>query len=183
MQATLGAAYDEGAPLFRIVRTDRVELEVQVPAADAALARRVTGLALEIPGLPVALTLDPDHVHDAGVIDPATKALPLQMEIANPGEQLLVGQVGTAVLYAGGLTRMMAVPAGAVLMEAGRPYVFVQTGGEQFARRFIEIASRDGDLVGVRSGVTLGERVVTQGAYDIQLASAARGLPAEGHVH
>ena len=183
VQATLGAAYDEGAPLFRIVRTDRVELEVQVPAADAALARRVTGLALEIPGLPVALTLDPDHVHDAGVIDPATKALPLQMEIANPGEQLLVGQVGTAVLYAGGLTRMMAVPAGAVLMEAGRPYVFVQTGGEQFARRFIEIASRDGDLVGVRSGVTLGERVVTQGAYDIQLASAARGLPAEGHVH
>jgi cobalt-zinc-cadmium efflux system membrane fusion protein len=183
VQATLGAAYDEGAPLFRIVRTDRVELEVQIPAADAARARRVTGVALEIPGLPGALTLDPDHVHDAGVIDPVTKALPLQMEIANPAEQLLVGQVGTAVLYAGGLTRMTAVPAEAVLMEAGRPYVFVQTGGEQFARRFIEIASRDGDLVGVASGVTLGERVVTRGAYEIQLASAAKGLPAEGHVH
>jgi hypothetical protein len=24
---------------------------------------------------------------------------------------------------------------------------------------------------------------VVKGAYDIQLASAARGLPAEGHVH
>ena len=33
--ATLGASYDEGAPLFRIVRTDRVELQAQVPAADA----------------------------------------------------------------------------------------------------------------------------------------------------
>jgi multidrug efflux pump subunit AcrA (membrane-fusion protein) len=68
-------------------------------------------------------------------------------------------------------------------MEAGRPYVFVQLGGEQFVRRFIEIASRDGDLVGVKRGVMPGERVVTRGAYEVQLASAASGLPAEGHVH
>ena len=68
-------------------------------------------------------------------------------------------------------------------MEAGRPYVFVQTGGEAFSRRFIELAAQDGDLVGVKSGVTPGERVVVSGAYDVQLASAARGLPAEGHVH
>ena len=40
---------------------------------------------------------------------------------------------------------MPAVPSAAVLMEAGRPYVFVQIGGEQFARRFVEIAARDGD--------------------------------------
>ena len=34
--ATLGASYDEGTRLFRIVRTDRVELRAQVPAADVA---------------------------------------------------------------------------------------------------------------------------------------------------
>ena len=45
------------------------------------------------------------------------------------------------------------------------------------------LESRDGDLVGIRSGVTPGDRVVTRGAYDVQLASAAKGLPAEGHVH
>ena len=127
--------------------------------------------------------LEPQHVHDAGVIDPKTLALPLQMEIQNPGEQLLVGQVGTAVLYTRERTRVPAVPSAAVLMEAGRPYVFVQTGGEQFARRFVEIAARDGDVVGVRTGVKPGERVVTRGAYEVQLASAAKGLPAEGHVH
>ena len=183
VMATLGAAYDEGAPLFRIVRTDRVELEVQVPAADVTLARQATGVALEIPGLPQALTLEPHHVHDSGVIDAATRALSLQMEIDNPGERLLVGQPGTAVLYMRERRRLPAVPSAAVLMEAGRPYVFVQTGGESFARRFIEIASRDGDLVGITSGVKPGERVVTRGAYEVQLASAAKGLPAEGHVH
>ena len=183
VMATLGAAYDEGAPLFRIVRTDRVELEVQVPAVDAPAARRAASLVLEIPGVPDALTLTPDHVHDSGVIDPRTGALSLQMEVVNPGERLLVGQVATAVLFTRESTRMPTVPAAAVLMEAGRPYVFVQIGGEQFARRFIEVASRDGDRLGVKSGVSVGERVVTRGSYDVQLASAASGLPAEGHVH
>ena len=36
VMATRGASYEEGAPLFRIVRTDRVELEVQVSSADVA---------------------------------------------------------------------------------------------------------------------------------------------------
>jgi len=183
VSATIGASYDEGAPLFKIVRTDRVELEVQVPAADAAVARQAAGLSLEVPGLPKAFSLQPHHVHDSGVIDNTTRALSLQMEIENPGEQLLVGQVGSALLYLKERRRMTVVPSAAVLMEAGRPYVFVQSGGERFARRFVDIASRDGDVVGIAKGVMPGDRVVVKGAYDVQLASAAKGLPAEGHVH
>jgi multidrug efflux pump subunit AcrA (membrane-fusion protein) len=59
----------------------------------------------------------------------------------------------------------------------------VQVAGESFARRFVDVASRDGGVVGLRSGLKPGERVVTRGAYEVQLASAAKGLPAEGHVH
>jgi multidrug efflux pump subunit AcrA (membrane-fusion protein) len=69
------------------------------------------------------------------------------------------------------------------LTEAGRPYVFVQEGGERFSRRVVEIASREGDVVGIKSGLKPGERVVTRGSYEVQLASAAKALPAEGHVH
>jgi len=183
VNATVGASYEEGAALFKIARTDAVELQAHVPAADAARARSVTAVALELPGRQDPLPLQFRHVHDPGVLDPATKALALQMEVANPNGELLIGQAGTAILYTAGRERMTAIPKGAVLMEAGRPYVFVQTGGEQFARRYVEIAARDGDVVGVKSGVTPGERVVVRGSYDVQLASAAKGLPAEGHVH
>jgi len=183
VMVTLGASYDEGAPLFRIVRTDRVEVEVQVPAANAVVARETVGLRLEFPGQPMSPELEPDHVHDSGVLDPTTRALALQMEIENPDEQLLIGQVGTALLYTRTRQQWPVVPRTAVLTESGRPYVFVQLGGERFVRRFIEIAATEGDLVAVQRGVMLGERVVAQGAYEVQLASAATGLPAEGHVH
>jgi multidrug efflux pump subunit AcrA (membrane-fusion protein) len=122
-------------------------------------------------------------MHYAGVIDAKTRALPVQFDISNRGGQLLIGQTSIATLYTSQRERMTTVPKEAVLMEAGRPYVFVQLGGESFARRFIEIGAREGALVGIRSGVKPGERVVTRGAYDVQLASAASGLPAEGHVH
>jgi len=183
VNATLGASYDEGATLFKIARTDAVELKADVPAADTARVRGLTAVSLELPGRADPLPLRFHHVHDPGVLDATTKALALQMEVANPGGELLIGQAGTAILYTGGTVRMPAIPKAAVLMEAGRPYVFVQTGGERFARRFVEIATRDGDLVGIKSGVKAGERVVVRGAYDVQLASAAKGLPAEGHVH
>ena len=183
VSAALGASYDEGAPLFRIVRTDRVELQAQVPASEAPIGTAIDEIALEIPGRPDPLVVDADHLHYAGIIDPKTRALPVQFDVDNRGGQLLIGQTATAILYGARRDRMPTVPKEAVLMEAGRPYVFVQTGGESFSRRYIEIATRDGALVGVRSGIKPGERVVTRGAYDVQLASAAGGVPAEGHVH
>jgi membrane fusion protein, heavy metal efflux system len=181
--AALGASYTEGAPLFRVVRGDSVELQAQVPPNDAAVARTLTAVAFALPGQAEPILLKHNHVHDAGVIDPKTRALPLQIEVDNRAGLLLIGQTGTAILYTGITRRAPVVPQEAVLTEAGRPYVFVQIGGERFARRYVDVASRDAGVVAIRSGVTPGERVVTRGAYDIQLASAAKGLPAEGHVH
>jgi RND family efflux transporter MFP subunit len=181
--ATLGASYDEGAPLFTIVKTDELELQALVPAADVELTRDVQAVALEIPGRPDPIPLRVHHRHDSGVIDDQTHALTVQFDVDNPGGRLLVGQTGTAVLYSARQQRLLSVPKEAVLMEAGRPYVFVQSRGESFSRRFVEVAARDGDLVGLKSGISPGDRVVVKGAYEVQLASAARGLPAEGHVH
>jgi RND family efflux transporter MFP subunit len=183
VMATRGASYEEGAPLFRLVKTNEVELQALVPAADVETTRRIERIALEIPGREEPIPLRLHHQHDSGVIDPDTHALTVQFEVDNAAGGLLIGQTGTAILSTPQQVRVPAVPRAAVLMEAGRPYVFVQTGGETFSRRFVDVAAREGDVIGVKSGIKPGERVVVRGAYDVQLASAAKGLPAEGHVH
>src|SRR5207249_3295647 len=136
---------DEGAALFKIVRTDRVELRAQMPASDAMVARDFTDVAFEVPGRADVIPLRAEQRHDAGVVDSKTGALPVQFEVQNPGGQLLVGQSGTAVLYKRDRVRLPVIPKAAVRFEAGRPYVFVQISGERFARRYVEIAIRDGD--------------------------------------
>ena len=67
----------------------------------------------------------------------------------------------------------------------GRPAVPVRAGRRR------ELRAANGRARGARgrsrgdrdAGVKPGDRVVTRGTYDVQLASGAKGLPAEGHVH
>ena len=183
VSATPGAGYEEGAELFRIVRTDPVGIEVQLPPSAGDMRAKVTDLAMELPGSnsPVqARILRQGH---GGIVDPRLRALVLRFEVANSDGQLLVGQAGTAVLYLEDRTNVPVVAATAILTEAGRPFLFLQRGGESFEKRMVELGARDGDRVAVTAGLKPGDRVVTRGTYDVQLASAAKGLPAEGHVH
>jgi RND family efflux transporter MFP subunit len=181
--ATPGAAYEAGVELFRIVHTQVVVIEAHLPASQAALRDTIDGLALEVPGRVEPLTLPILRQRQAGVVDQRTRSAVLRFEVDNRGGQLLVGQVGTALLMTRDRTAAPVVPPAAILTEAGQPYVFVQLGGESFERRVVRLGGRDHDRVAVTAGLKAGDRVVTRGSYDIQLASAAKGLPAEGHVH
>jgi RND family efflux transporter MFP subunit len=181
--AVSGAAYEEGAELFRIVRTNPVVIEAQLSPSSADLRGQVTGLALEIPGRRDPMAARILRQGHAGVVDPRSRAVILRFEVDNQDGQLLIGQAGTALLFTRDTTNTPVVPPGAILTEAGRPYLFVQVEGESFERRMIQLGARDGGRIAVVAGLRPGDRVVTRGTYDIQLASAAKGLPAEGHVH
>lgn len=183
VSATPGAAYAEGAELFRIVQTGSVAIEVQVPPSAGDVRMLVTDVALELPGRPAPIAVRILRQTHTGVIDPKLRAFVLRFEVANGDGRLMVGETGTAVLYLREQESVPVVPATAILTEANRPYLFVQVGGESFERRMVELGARDRDRVAVITGVKPGDRVVTRGTYDVQLASAAKGLPAEGHVH
>jgi RND family efflux transporter MFP subunit len=181
--ATPGAAYEEGAELFRIVRTNPVVIEAHLPASSAVFRGQITGLAVEVPGRAEPFALRVLRQSSAATVDPRSRAVVLRFEVENPGRQLLIGQAGSVLLFTRETVDTPVVPPGALLHEAGRAYLFVQVEGEGFERRMVQLGARDGDRIAVVAGLKSGDRVVTRGAYDIQLASAAKGLPAEGHVH
>lgn len=183
IDATPGASYEAGASLFRIVRTDPVLVEVQVPEGDAAAAIDVRDASIEIAAGAEPIALDIRAVRHAGRIDPETRALPVWLEVANRGQRLLLGQTVRALLHTGDRTQALAVPASAVVTDGGRSVVFVQTGGETFERRLVQAGARDGGLVAITAGLLPGDRVVTRGAYDVLLAAAMPARAADGHVH
>jgi multidrug efflux pump subunit AcrA (membrane-fusion protein) len=94
-----------------------------------------------------------------------------------------VGQAVTLYLLMDTTAARPVIPAAAVVDDAGRPIVFVQTGGEAFERRAVTLGVRTGDAIQVTDGVKEGERVVTRGAYLVRLASLSTSVPAHGHVH
>ena len=77
----------------------------------------------------------------------------------------------------------LAIPESAVVEDAGKSVAFVQIEGEAFERRPLTLGVRANGWVEVMGGLAAGERVVTKGAYEIKLASAAGSIPAHGHAH
>ena len=58
-----------------------------------------------------------------------------------------------------------AVPVGAVIQDGGRSIVCVQQGPGKFQWREVKTGNRSGDLIAITEGLSVSERVVTDGAF------------------
>jgi RND family efflux transporter MFP subunit len=120
-------------------------------------------------------------VLDVGaVIDEQTRASKVIFQLANSGRALRLGMQANVRLDAGEQVTAMMIPREAVLEHEGKKIVYVLLSGEEFERREVIIGDEMGNKVAVLSGLNKGERVVTQGAYQLRLQELK---PAEAGAH
>ncbi len=180
--ATTGANVTAGTIFFRVVDAMQVHVVGRVPEGEAARVRLVAGAEVEVPGQPDRIPAG--RLASVGqVLDPQSRTLPITFALDNRILRLPVGQAVSLHLLMNPTAPRPAVPAAAVVDDAGRPIVFVQREGETFERRAVTLGARASNLVQINDGVEPGERVVTKGAYLVRLASLSTSVPARGHVH
>ena len=177
-----GGRVEAGQPLFTILDPARAWLRVQMSAAMATRVANASGTTFT--------TEDSDEIFHTSrllsvgsVLNPQTRTVPVVFEVAEAGGLFAFGQLAQATVPIGGMVRGIAVPNEAVLDDNGTPVAYVQTGGETFARRILTLGERDGMRTQVLAGLSLGEMVVTVGAYQVRLASLSGGDFAAGHAH
>jgi multidrug efflux pump subunit AcrA (membrane-fusion protein) len=142
-------------------------------------------------GTPVKVQLDFFHAQTfAGVIERMAPALAAETRtfeiyalLENADLQLKPNLQGAMFVGVGEEATGVSVPARAVLGGIGNHFVFVETEENTFERRPITLGLRLGDRVEVLEGVLPGDRLVVQGNYQLQFASAkkpAEAAPATG---
>lgn len=114
------------------------------------------------------------------VIDERTRAATVVFQVPNSGRALRIGMQANVRLDAGESVTVMMIPRAAVLDNEGKKIVYVLITGEEFQRREVTLGDDYGDQVAVLSGLEKGERVATQGAYQIRLQELR---PADAGVH
>ncbi|MEM8568473.1 MAG: efflux RND transporter periplasmic adaptor subunit [Bacteroidota bacterium] len=77
----------------------------------------------------------------------------------------------------------VVIPSSSLLEDYGNYSVIVQRSGENFERRNVTLGLRNGSEVEITKGLSLGEVVVTKGAYQVKMASMSGQAPAHGHAH
>ena len=180
-KAISGANVRAGDTLLRIVDTTTVYVTANVPEGDLPRLRQITGAELVTSD---GQTLPVGRVVSTGrVVDPESRSVSVIYQVNNPNHRLAVGQAVSVRLFTSGSTVAATVPESALVDDAGRPVVFVQLGGEAFARRPVKLGPQQSGYVQVLEGVKPGERVVTKGAYLIRLSAMSSSIPAHGHVH
>ncbi len=113
-------------------------------------------------------------------IDEQTRAANVIFEVENAGRALRLGMQANVRLDAEQTVKAMMVPKEAVLEHEGKRIVYVLLSGEEFQRREVTIGDEYGDKIAVLTGLEAGERVVTQGAYQLKLQELR---PAEAGAH
>ena len=106
--------------------------------------------------------------------------IPVYFELENMNE-LIVGSFVEVYIQTGPGKPEVVVPVSALLEDYGRYSVVVQTEGEKFQLRTVELGTSDGIYVQVVRGVEAGERIVLDGAYQVKMAKMSGKIPA--HVH
>lgn len=192
LTAQSGAAVGEylGAEkaIFTVLDAGVVFIEARVPEIGVARLADTQAASYELPGNPGQFT---DITGDRqgrlvflGIqVDAATRTAPLVYEVRNADQRLRVGQSVNLHVETVRAESALAIPHDAIVEEGGRPIAFVQVGGETFQKRDLTLGIRDGKWIQILSGIQEGERVVTQGAYVIRLASVSSAIPSHGHAH
>ncbi|WP_455245487.1 efflux RND transporter periplasmic adaptor subunit [Petrachloros mirabilis] len=107
------------------------------------------------------------------VLDPATRTMRVRVEVPNPDGRLKPEMFATVRVFSNPEPNAIVIPKAAVQQDRGEPVVFIRLNPQQFGRRVIHIAERDGEKVHVRSGLRDGEEVVVAGAYVLKSELAA----------
>lgn len=115
-------------------------------------------------------------------VNEITTRIPVTFSAQNNGK-LIPGMFLEAFLKTGRKEQALIVPLSSIIEEQGLYFVFVQTGGESFVKRQVELTNSDSVMTEITSGLSVGERIVTKGAYQIKLAAMSGDLPLHGHTH
>ena len=109
----------------------------------------------------------------APALDPTTRTLPARIEASNPGERLKKDMYVTAEVRAGVIPNALLVPDAAVLRDTeNMPYVYIQTGANQFARRMVTLGETQGGKTQILTGLQAGDKIVGDGSLFLQFQNS-----------
>ncbi len=181
LKKAAGEEVHPGEPILEIVALDQVWVEAPIFEKDLGRVTRSVDATFTTAAYP-----DKEFhgrlINIGAVVDEQSRTAKVEFEVNNLAGELKLGMQANLRLSAGAKTTVLLVPKESVLDNEGKKIVYVLRSGEEFERRDVVLGDEYGDKIAIISGVKRGERVVTQGAYQLKLQEL-RPANAGAHTH
>jgi len=182
-----GEAVETGQKLFTITNPNRVWLKAKVPLAYVSKIKDAKDASFLVEGYDREFRvsdLNGKLISVGSIADRVSRTIPVIFELDNPENLLKINMFADVSVKTKVGANLLAIASSAVYDDDGTPVAYVQTEGEAFERRELKIGIEDQGYTQILEGIEAGERVVTEGGYQVRLASLSTSLPSgHGHAH
>lgn len=174
---TVGTSVDPSTTLLTIADLSRVWIVAEVPEANMASVRVGTRAQLDFPGSGRSVFAGRvEFVYPT--LTERTRTMRVRLSAANPGGELRPGLFGS-VVFESNSGEVTTVSRDAVVNTGVQQHVFVAVG-DRFEPRTVTLGIQLADRVEIRSGVAVGEQVVTSGVFLLDSESRLRATGGGG---
>lgn len=177
-KVTAGSVVAPAAEMFVISDLSKVWMVANV--AESAISRVRAGqlVRIEVQAQP-GRSFTGRVVKLGEQLDPATRTLPVRIELANPGGLLKPEMYADAQLAAGTGGRGVYVAESALQEVKGQTVVFVEKSPGDYEARAVETGRSLDGRVALLNGVAPGDRVVVKGAFILKSQLLKKALAKE----
>ena len=171
--AEVGQVVTAGQAVFRVARTDTLEVAIAIPESRLSEAR--TASAAE-----VTLWAD-DSVRYKGKLreiaamaDPVTRTYAARVSILDADPRVVFGMTAN-VRFAGSATaERLSIPQSALFQKDARPAVWLVDANDTVSLRAVEVARYADEAVELSGGLVSGERIVIAGVHKLSAGEKIR---------
>ena len=174
-----------GQALMTLTQNRRLQLRADVSERYYGALKQITSAHFKTPYDDKVYALENLHgriLSYGKASDENAFYIPVLFEFDNTGD-IVPGSYVETYLRGAERTGVISLPVSALTEEQGLYFVYLQEGKEVYRKQEVKTGAEDGLRVEILSGLKPGDRVVTQGAYHVKLASASNAIPAHNHSH
>lgn len=178
-----GEYVEAGKPLFEISKNQKVIVFAEISQKHINKLNLIKHAAFRASGSEKyynTKTLNGRLISQGKSILPNSPLIPVYFEIENKTD-ILPGAFLEVNLLSDAKNKVLSIPYTALIEEFGIFSVYIQYNGDHYEKRNVKLGRFDGINYEVLSGLKEGERLVTEGAFQIKIASQSGSIP--GHSH
>lgn len=165
------------APLFALAQIDTIRIFVAVPQAEVtsvAAGQRAEVSLREYPGRVFTGVV----ARTAGALDPASRTLQAEIDVANGDGALLPGMFAEIRLLLGRGAPPLTIPAGALVIGTGAPQVATVDASGVVRFRAVQLGRDYGATIEVLSGIDEGATLVLNPSDELRDGVRVRAVGA-----
>ncbi|MCL4215531.1 MAG: efflux RND transporter periplasmic adaptor subunit [Candidatus Hydrogenedentes bacterium] len=161
-----GEFADVGSPLVKLVRLDKLKVEVGVPERDVLFFKEGDAVHIRLDSMPGREF--PGTIHRiAATGDSTSRTFPAEIVLDNPGGTLKPGMIARASFIRATHPGSIMIPIFSSIPIDDERYAFVVEDGVAVVRK-LDVGIVQGSEVQITGGLSPGEQLVVSGQYDVR---------------